>query len=56
MSAFEEEGTLSAWEADVLPLNYTHKMLGYRRFNNQTLRRVTVEWWRNGVSSAHLFN
>ena len=26
---FEEEGAQSAWEADVLPLNYTRKMLGF---------------------------
>jgi hypothetical protein len=31
------EPTFSAWEADVLPLNYTRKMLGFRRFYSLTV-------------------
>jgi hypothetical protein len=38
------EGRPSAWEAELLPLNYTRKMLGFRRFYSLTVRRVPVEW------------
>jgi hypothetical protein len=31
MSAFSKEGSSSVWEAEVLPLSYTRKMLGFQR-------------------------
>ena len=31
------EPSFSAWEADVLPLNYTRQMLAFRRFYSQTV-------------------
>ena len=45
------EPASSAWEAEALPLDDTRKMLGFRRFYSQTVRRVTVGWQRNGVTS-----
>ncbi len=42
LPSYYVEGTSSAWEADVLPLNYTRKMLGFRRFYSQTVYRITV--------------
>ncbi len=38
------EPTSSAWEAEVLPLNYTRKMLGWHRFYSRRVLRVTVKW------------
>ena len=31
------EPSFSAWEADVLPLNYTRLLLGFQRFYSQTV-------------------
>ncbi len=36
------EPTSSAWEAEVLPLNYTRRMLAVRRFYSLPARRVTA--------------
>ena len=44
------EPTYSAWEADVLPLNYTRRLLGFQRFYSLTEQRVTVGWQRNGAT------
>jgi hypothetical protein len=38
MSAFEQLGMSSAWEADFLPLNYTRDMLGFLGFYRLTAR------------------
>ncbi len=36
----EQIGTSSAWEAEVLPLNNTRKMLGFRRFYSPTIEAM----------------
>ena len=42
------EPSFSAWEADVLPLNYTRRMPVTLTFYDLKVCRVTVAWWGNG--------